>query len=104
MKLRPQSRIDAEAGLVSMPQIVAERFDDVIGGHADVRRPLFDHLEYAVQHSAHAAEARVDAVRRSAGAVEMAEQLVRAVDEVDDHAGPQDNELLRCNSIQLTSG
>ena len=39
-EIAPQRRLDAVAGLVAMPEVVAERLDDVIGRDADVRRAL----------------------------------------------------------------
>ncbi len=46
MELRRAVRLDAVAGLVAGPQLVAKRFDHVIGGDADMRR------DAAVQHAA----------------------------------------------------
>ena len=40
LELRPQRRLDAVAGLVARPEVVAERLDDVVGRDADVRRAL----------------------------------------------------------------
>ena len=51
-----QRRIDAFAGLVAGPEIVAERLDDVIGGDADVRRAFFEHLRDRAQHAGDRAE------------------------------------------------
>jgi hypothetical protein len=68
----------------SRPEVVAERLDHVIGRDADVRRALLDHLEHRLQHADHRAERPV-ALGEAAQAVEVAEQLVGAVDQVDDH-------------------
>ena len=51
MELRPQRGLDALAGLVAGPQLVAERLDDVIGRDADVRAAALDHLQHGVQHA-----------------------------------------------------
>ena len=51
MELREQRRLDALAGLVARPEVVAERLDDVIGRDADVRRALLQHLQHRVQHA-----------------------------------------------------
>ena len=85
MELRKQRGLDAGRGLVAGPQVVAERLDDVIGRDADMRRALLDHLQHRLQHAAHGAERAVLALVEAAVAVEVAEQLVGAVDEVDDH-------------------
>ena len=85
MKLRPQRGLDAVAGLVAGPEVVAERLDDVIGRDADVRGAAFDHLEHGVEHAEHGAEGLVLPLVEAAQAVEMTEQLVGAVDEMDDH-------------------
>src|SRR5205085_12585705 len=84
MKLREQRRLHVRARLIARPEIVAERFDDVIGGDAEVRRALLDHLQHGVQHPGHRAERRV-LLPEPAQAVEMAEELVGPVDEMYDH-------------------
>ncbi len=86
MELREQHGLDALPGLVLGPEVVAERLDDVIGGHPDVSRSGLDHLQYRMQHAADGAEALVLALAEMAPAVKLAEQLVRAVDEMNDHA------------------
>ena len=53
---------------------------------ADVARPFLDHLQDGVQHAGDRAERPIRAAVDAAEAVEVAEQLVRAVDEMDDHA------------------
>jgi len=58
----------------------------VVCGNADVRGVSFDRLQHRVQHTGNRAEGRVVAFGESAQAVEMTEQLVGAVDEMDDHA------------------
>ena len=86
MELREQCGLDAVAGLVAGPEPVAERFDDVVGRDADVRRSRLDHLQHGIQHADHGAEGPILALGEAAQAVEVAEQLVRAVDEMNDHA------------------
>ena len=49
--------------------------------------PLLDHLQHRLQHADDGAERPVLALGEAAQAVEVAEQLVGAVDEVDDHSG-----------------
>ena len=52
-ELREQLGVHALARLVAEPEVVAERLDDVVGGHADVRRPLLEHPEHRAEHAAH---------------------------------------------------
>ena len=55
-ELGAQRGIDACAGLVARPEVVAERLDHVIGRDADVRRAALDHLQHGVQHAGRGAE------------------------------------------------
>jgi hypothetical protein len=88
MELCPQGRLDAVARLVARPQAVAERLDHMVGGHADVRLAALDELQHAVQHAHHRTEAPVFSLVESTLAVEVAKQLVGAVDQMDhDRAG-----------------
>lgn len=86
MELSKQRGLDAFAGLVAGPQLVAERLDDMIGGDAQVRGAALDGLEHGVEDAEHGAERRILALVEAAQAVEMTEELVSAVDEVNDHA------------------
>ena len=57
--------------------------------YPEVRRALLDRLEDGVEHAGDGAERRVLPSGDAPQAVEVPEQLVRAVEEVDDHlAGP----------------
>ena len=87
LELGEQRAVDAGAGLVARPEVVAERLDHVIGRDADVRRAGLEHLQHRVQHAGRGAERLTVAPAAAPAAVEVAEQLVGAVDEVDDHAG-----------------
>src|SRR5207248_7290551 len=60
--------------------------DDVIGRHTDVRRSLLDHLQHRMQDADHGAKGPILALVDAAKAVEVAEQLVRAVHEMNDRA------------------
>ena len=73
------------ARLVAGPQVVAKGFDDVIGGHADVRRALADHREQRMQHAAHRRDLAAVGVARRRHRVVVAKQFVGAVDEMDVH-------------------
>src|SRR5258708_37875453 len=86
MEWREQRLLVAFGRLIIGPKTVAERLDDVIGRYPDVRRSLLDHLQHGVQYADHGAEPLVLAFGGVAPAVELAEQLVRAVDQMDDHA------------------
>src|SRR5207249_3073291 len=85
MELRPQSGVDALSGLVAGPELIAEGFDDVIGRHADVRGSPLDRLQHRPEHPGHGAERRVLALVEAAETVEVTEELVGAVDEMNDH-------------------
>src|SRR5258705_2905436 len=65
--------------------MVAERFDDVVGGDADMRRARLDDLQHRPQHADDGRGRGILSLRTAAGAVEVAEQLVGSVDEMDDH-------------------
>ena len=83
MELRQQRGLDPFAGLVACPQAVAERLDDMVGRHPEVRFAPLDHLQHGLQHADHRAERTVLSLVEAAQAVEVTEQLVRAVDEMD---------------------
>src|SRR5437667_8780594 len=87
MELRPQSGVDALSGLVAGPELIAEGFDDVIGRHADVRGSPLDRLQHRSEHPGDGAERRVLALVEAAETVEVTEELVGAVDEMNDHGG-----------------
>ena len=85
MELREQRTLDAGAGLVVRPKPIAKRFDHVVGGDAEVRVAVLDHLKHGLQHANDRAVRAVHAFVEPAQAVEVTEQFVGAVDEVDDH-------------------
>ena len=86
LELAVQQRVDALARLVVRPERVAERFDDVIGGHSHVRGAAFEHAENGSDDTTDRPELRRRApVERRRGREEVAEQLVRPVDEMNDH-------------------
>ena len=93
MELRHQRAVDALAGLVARPELVAERLDDVVGGDADVGGAALDHPEHGVHHAARRGERRLGARGGALPAVEMPEQLVGAVDQVDDHGNSMPRRL-----------
>jgi hypothetical protein len=57
----------------------------VIGGDADVSGSGLDHLQHSMQHTDHGTEGPIRAFSEAAKAVEVAEKLVRAVYEMNDH-------------------
>jgi len=85
MELREQCALNAGAGFVTLPKLIAKRFDHVIGGHAEITVAGLDHLEDALQHANNGAVRAVHALVKPAQAVEVPEKLVGAVDEVNDH-------------------
>ncbi len=88
LELREQGCIDAVPSLVSTPQVVAEGFDDMIGGDAQVSGAALDHLQDGMQHPGYGAVRLVAALVETAQAVEVPEELIGAVDEVNDHSRP----------------
>ena len=68
----------------------------MIGRDADVRRAVLEHLQHRLQHADDGAERAVDAFVETPQAVEMTEQLVGAVDEVNDHS-------LKCVKLELAA-
>ena len=85
LELGTQRTVDAGAGLVARPEVVAEGLDHVIGRDADVRRPGLEHLQHRVEHAGCRAERLPVGPATAPAAVEVAEELVCPVDEVDDH-------------------
>jgi hypothetical protein len=67
-------------GLVVLPQLIAKRFDHMVGCNAEVRRSLFDHLQRGVEDGDHGAVLGVLTFVETTQPIEMPEQLVRAVD------------------------
>ena len=57
----------------------------MIRSDADMRRAALDRFEHGVQHAGHRAEWLVLAIVEATLAVEVTEQLVRPVDDVNDH-------------------
>jgi hypothetical protein len=67
----------------------------VIGCDTEVSRAAFDHLEHAIQDADDGAVRLVFAFVESPQSIEMSEQLVRTVDEMDEHSGEQVGRLRR---------
>jgi len=84
MKLRPQRRLDPLAGFVTLPQVITERLDDVVGRDADMRRTPLDCLQHGIEDAKQGAERPVG-LREAAQTIKMTEQFVRSIDEMDDH-------------------
>ena len=87
MELREQRGLDAGAGLVVRPKPIAKRLDHVVGGDAKVRVAVLDHLEDGLKYANNGAVRAVHAFVEPAQAVEVTEELVGAVDKVNDHFG-----------------
>src|SRR5215813_239604 len=60
----------------------------MIGGHPEMSGALLDHLEHGIQHADDRAEGTISSLVEAARSVEVTEQLVGAIDQVDDHARP----------------
>src|SRR5215813_683727 len=67
----------------------------MIGGHTEMSRALLDHLEHGIQHADDRAEGTIFSFVEAARSVEVTEQLVGAIDQVDDHAGPKSGSASR---------
>ena len=59
----------------------------MIRRHTDVRGSFLDHLQHRMQHADDCAEGPILAFVEAAQPIEVTEQLVRAVNEVNDHGG-----------------
>src|SRR5947208_2400540 len=91
-ELRQQLRLDARARLVAGPHVVAERLDDVVRRHADMRRALLEQRERRAEHAPHGVDLDAVAVEMAGQREVVPEQLVGSVDEVDLH--PRDASAL----------
>src|SRR3954467_6667373 len=87
MKLCEERRLDPFAGLVARPQIIAERFYDVVRGDTEVSFPSLEHLQNGGEHADDGAVRAVDAFVESAQSIEVTEELVSPIDQVNDHRG-----------------
>ncbi len=85
-ELREQIGLDALARLVSRPQAVAERFDDVIGRHPDVRRPTPEQGPDRGEDAADGGDLAPLRIAPRRERIIVAKQLVRAVHDMNDHA------------------
>src|SRR5262249_10850263 len=86
-ELRPERAIDSLAGLVAGPELIPERLDDVVRRDADVGCSPFEHLRDGTEYAGDGAEGRIGLVE-SPKSVKVTEQLVGAVDQVNDHWCP----------------
>ena len=85
-ELPMERALQSFAGLVTRPEVVAERLDDMVGGHADVSCPGLHHLQHCTEHARDRSVRRILALGEPAEAVEVAKQLVGAVEQMYDHA------------------
>src|SRR6266478_9396923 len=102
MKLGEQDPFNSGARLVTRPKAVAKRFDDVIGGNAEVRRAVFNHLGDSVEHAGHSPERRISFFE-AANAVKMAKEFVGAVDEMNDHGARGQRSEVRSQKSEVRS-
>ena len=105
-ELRQQQRVHAGARLVRRPHVVAERFDDVIGRDAEMGRAVLQHREHRLDDAAGRADLDAVAVEMSRPRrVVLAEDLIRPVDEMNDHRRePVTADVSRAPPRQLRSG
>ena len=82
MELREQRGLDAVAGLVVRPKPIAKRLDHMVGGDAEMRVAILNHLEHGLEHADDCAVGAILALGEPAQTVEMTEQLVSPVDEM----------------------
>ena len=87
VELGQQRGFDAGAGLVAGPEVVAERLDDVIGGHGQVRRAVPEQVEHRGEDALHRGDLEAVRVLLRRHRVVVPKELVGAVDQVDQHAG-----------------
>src|SRR5262249_45603011 len=86
LELTQEQRVDALAGLVAGPEVVAKGFDDVIRRHPEMRGAALEHAEHRGHDATDGAQLlRCGALERGRGREEVAEQLVGAVDQMDVH-------------------
>jgi hypothetical protein len=78
MDLCEQRGLDAGAGLIVRPKPIAKQLDHVVGGDAEVRVAVLDHLENGLQHGDDGAVRAVHAFVEPAQAVEVTEGFVSA--------------------------
>src|SRR6185312_7385332 len=84
-ELREERALDAFACLVAGPERVAKRLDDMIGGDTDMGRAGLEHLHDGAQHTNDGAEGWILSLHEAAQTVKVPEQLVGAVEEMNDH-------------------
>src|SRR5258707_315607 len=85
MELGQKGWLDTFTGLVARPHVVAERLDDVVRRHTDVRGPALQHLDDCAKHPRHRTKRTVVLFVSTPVPVEMTKQLVRPVDKMNDH-------------------
>ena len=83
MELFEQGWLDALPCLVTSIELVAERLDDVVGSDTDVCRTILHHLENRIEYTDNGAEWFVLAAIEAALTVEVAKQLISAVDQMN---------------------
>ncbi len=102
LELRVEERVHALTRLVARPELVAERLDDVVRGHAQVRAAALEHAQDRRDDAAHRPQlggrAPIEHGRRRE---EVAEELVRAVDQVDMH-GQNDTPATWPDAVEST--
>jgi len=85
LELSEEGGFNALTRLVPAPKLVTEGFDDMVRRYAQVRRAFLDHLQDGVEHTHDGAEWPIFVLGEATQAIEVAEKLVRTVDEMNDH-------------------
>jgi hypothetical protein len=87
MELREQRALDPGAGLVTRPKPVPKRFDHMVSRDSEIRTATFKYLEHALQHADDRAVRAIHAFGEPVQTIEVTEELVGAVNEMDNHFG-----------------
>ena len=80
--------VDALARLVAGPQVVTEGLNDVVCRNAQVRRTVLGERQDGRQHTLDCAHLAALRIAHGRPRIEVAEQLVGAVDQVNLHVQP----------------
>src|SRR5208283_1335030 len=82
-KLRKEVGFDSLTCLVILPEVVAKRLDDVVGGNADVRDAVAHHGQQRGKHAADCTHFAAPLVTSLGHGKVVAKQLVRSINQID---------------------
>src|SRR5512133_1965561 len=86
MKLRKQRRFNPLACLISLPQVISERFYYMVSCNTNVRCTLFDHLQYPVKHTCYSPEWFILSFVEPPQTVEVTVKLISSIDKMYNHS------------------